>query len=207
MTDFANRVLAVTRPARFAQLLAGLAIYGVGIGALVDSKIGVAPWDVLSQGIAAQTGLSFGLSTVVVSALVMVAWIPLKQKPGIGTLLNAVLIGVFADLFMPILPKFSGYPENLAKFVVGMVIVAFATGMYISSRFGAGPRDGLMVGTQKILGWPFWLVRTLFEASVLTIGWLMGGQVREGTLIFAVCIGYLMQLSLQAFGMKVRAKR
>ena len=193
--------------ARFVKLIAGLAIYGFGIGTLVDSKIGIAPWDVFAQGISVQTHLSFGISTVVTSALVMLAWIPLKQRPGVGTVLNAALIGVFADIFMPILPKFSEYPLNLAKYLVGLVIVAFATGMYISTRFGAGPRDGLVVGTQKRLGLPFWVVRTFFEATVLTIGWLMGGQVREGTLIFAVCIGYLMQLSLRAFGVTVRGKK
>jgi uncharacterized membrane protein YczE len=196
----------VIRLARFAQLLAGLTIYGLGIGMLVDAKIGIAPWDVFAQGISVQTHISFGLSTVVVSALVMVAWIPLRQRPGVGTVLNAVLIGAFADIFMPLLPKFTTYPENLAKFLVGMLIVAFATGMYISSNFGAGPRDGLIVGTQRRLGWPFWLVRTLFEGTVLTIGWLMGGQVREGTVIFALCIGYLMQLSLRGFGMRGRIK-
>ena len=193
--------------ARFVKLIIGLAIYGLGIGMLVDSKIGIAPWDVFAQGIAVQTHLSFGVATVVVSALVMLAWIPLKQSPGVGTILNAVLIGVFADLFMPVLPKFSEYPLNLAKFMFGLVIVAFATGMYISTRFGSGPRDGLVVGTQKRLGWPFWLVRTAYEGTVLTLGWLMGGQVREGTLIFAVCIGYLMQLSLKFFGVSVRTKK
>jgi len=207
MTRKANRVIAVSTLARFVQLITGLAIYGVGIGALVDSKIGIAPWDIFAQGIAVQTHLSFGLATVVVSALVMIAWIPLKQRPGVGTVLNAVLIGVFADIFMPILPKFTAYPLNLAKFLVGLVIVALATGMYISTRFGSGPRDGLVVGTQKRLGWPFWVVRTAYEGTVLTIGWLMGGQVREGTLIFAVCIGYLMQLSLRAFGVSVRSKK
>jgi uncharacterized membrane protein YczE len=197
----------VNNLARFVKLIIGLAIYGLGIGMLVDSKVGIAPWDVFAQGIAVQTHLSFGVATVVVSALVMLAWIPLKQRPGVGTILNAVLIGVFADLFMPVLPKFSEYPLNLAKFMFGLAIVAFATGMYISTRFGSGPRDGLVVGTQRRLGWPFWLVRTAYEGTVLTIGWLMGGQVREGTLIFAVCIGYLMQLSLKLFGVSVRIKK
>jgi len=207
MRSFANRVLAVMRLSKFVQLMVGLTIYGIGIGTLVDAKIGIAPWDVFAQGISLQTHISFGIATVVVSALVMLAWIPLRQRPGIGTLLNAVLIGVFADIFVPLLPKYDTYPENLAKFVVGMLIVAFATGMYISSNFGAGPRDGLIVGTQKRLGWPFWLVRTVFEGTVLTIGWLMGGQVREGTVIFAVCIGYLMQLSLKGFGVRARVKK
>jgi uncharacterized membrane protein YczE len=88
-----------------------------------------------------------------------------------------------------------------------MLIVAFATGMYLASKFGAGPRDGLMVGTQKALGWPFWLVRTMYEGTVLTIGWLMGGQVREGTLIFAICIGYLMQTAMKMFGIPLRKRK
>ena len=191
---------------RFAQLIVGLAIYGLGVGAMVDAKIGISPWDVFAQGLANQLHLSFGWATALVSVLVLLAWIPLKQKPGIGTLLNAVSIGAFADLFMPHLPKFNSYPENLAKFVAGMLLLAFATGMYISSRFGPGPRDGLVVGTQKALGSPLWLVRTVIEGSVMALGWLMGGQVREGTLIFALCIGVLMQASMKAFKIKVSKK-
>lgn len=191
---------------RFVQLVVGLAIYGLGVGTMVDAKIGISPWDVFAQGLSNQLHLSFGWATALVSVLVLLAWIPLKQKPGIGTLLNAISIGAFADLFMPFLPKFESYPENLAKFVIGMLLLAFATGMYISSRFGPGPRDGLVVGTQKALGSPLWLVRTIIEGSVMSLGWLMGGQVREGTLIFALCIGILMQTSMRAFKIKVSKK-
>ena len=190
---------------RLVQLMVGLGIYGLGIALMVHAKIGIAPWDVFAQGISVQTHLSFGISSVIVSVIVLIAWIPLKkQKPGIGTVLNAVLIGIFADLWTPFLPTFSEYWANVAVFLVGMVIVAFATGMYIGSKLGSGPRDGLMVGTQQVLGWPFWLVRTMYEGTVLTIGWLMGGQVREGTLIFAVSIGYLMQTSMRLFGIPLK---
>lgn len=192
---------------RFVQLMVGLIIYGLGIGLMVDAKIGIAPWDVFAQGIATQTKLSFGISSAIVSVIVLLAWIPLKQRMGIGTVLNALLIGVFADLWTPVLPQFENYAANVAKFSVGMLIVAFATGMYLASKFGAGPRDGLMVGTQKALGWPFWLVRTMYEGTVLTIGWLMGGQVREGTLIFAICIGYLMQTAMKMFGIPLRKRK
>ena len=192
---------------RFAQLMVGLIIYGLGIGLMVDAKIGIAPWDVFAQGIATQSGLSFGISSAIVSVIVLLAWIPLKQRMGIGTVLNALLIGIFADLWTPFLPQFDNYLANVAKFSVGMLIVAFATGMYLASKFGAGPRDGLMVGTQKALGWPFWLVRTMYEGTVLTIGWLMGGQVREGTLIFAICIGYLMQTAMKMFGIPLRKRK
>ena len=186
---------------RFLRLMIGLAVYGLGIGLMVHARIGIAPWDVFAQGISVQTRLSFGISSVIVSIIVLVCWIPLKQKLGLGTLLNAVLIGLFADLVIPFLPQLNSYLLQVASFVLGMVIVAYATGLYISSQFSAGPRDGLMVGTQRVTGWPFWLVRSLFEGTVLSVGWLMGGQVREGTFIFAVCIGYLMQSSLALFGL------
>jgi uncharacterized membrane protein YczE len=193
---------------RVSQLMVGLAIYGLGIGMMVHSKIGIAPWDVFAQGISVQTHLTFGISSAIVSVIVLLAWIPLKnQKPGIGTVLNAILIGIFADLSTPFLPSPSEYLPNLIMFLLGMVIVAFATGMYIASKLGSGPRDGLMVGTQLRLGWPFWLVRTMYEGTVLTIGWLMGGQVREGTLIFAVCIGYLMQTSMKLFGIPLKKRK
>jgi uncharacterized membrane protein YczE len=165
----------------------------------VQASLGIAPWDVLAQGISVQTGLSFGVSTVAVSALVLLAWIPLRVKPGVGTLANAILIGLFADFWLVLLPDFSVYWQQLVMFIIGVVIVAIATGLYISSQLGSGPRDGLMQGTANALDRPFWLVRTGYEGTVLTIGWLMGGQVREGTLIFALSIGYLVQLSLKFF--------
>ena len=165
----------------------------------VHAGIGIAPWDVLGQGIAIQTGLSFGVSTVVVSVIVLLCWIPLQVKPGFGTVANAVLVGLFADLWLMVLPELSLYWQQLGMFILGVVVVAIATGLYISSSLGSGPRDGLMQGTANALDKPFWLVRTAFEGSVLTIGWLMGGQVREGTLIFALTIGYLVQISLKLF--------
>ena len=192
---------------RFVRLVVGLYIYGWGIAMMVHANLGIAPWDVFAQGISVQTGLSFGISTVVVSILVLIAWIPLKQRYGLGTVMNAVLIGVFADWVAPLIPSYSEYWQNLLMFLLGMLIVAFATGLYISSRFGAGPRDGLMVGTQRALGKPFWMIRTGYEAIVLSLGWLMGGQVREGTLIFAICIGYLMQTSLRLFGMPANHRK
>jgi uncharacterized membrane protein YczE len=186
-------------PIRLVTLLAGLFVYGLGVALTVHAGIGIAPWDVLAQGISIQTGLSFGVATVAVSILVLVCWIPLKVKPGFATVANALLVGLFADFWLMILPDLSAYWQQLAVFMLGVVVVAIATGLYISSRLGSGPRDGLMQGTANTLDKPFWIVRTAFEGSVLTIGWLMGGQVREGTLIFAVTIGYLVQISLKAF--------
>ena len=186
-------------PMRLIILVFGLFVYGLGVAMTVKASLGIAPWDVFAQGISVQTGLSFGVSTVVVSALVLLAWIPLKVKPGIGTLANAILIGLFADFWLIILPNLTIYWQQLVMFLIGVVVVGLATGLYISSQLGSGPRDGLMQGTANALDKPFWLIRTGYEGTVLTIGWLMGGQVREGTLIFALSIGYLVQLSLKLF--------
>ncbi|MFM1994783.1 MAG: hypothetical protein RLZZ610_300 [Actinomycetota bacterium] len=186
-------------PVRLTTLIFGLFVYGLGVAMTVHAGLGIAPWDVFAQGISIQTGLSFGVSTVVVSALVLLAWIPLKVKPGIGTIANAILIGLFADFWLVLLPDTDVYWQRLIIFLIGVVIVAIATGLYISSRLGSGPRDGLMQGTANALDKPFWMVRTGYEGTVLTIGALMGGQVREGTLIFALSIGYLVQLSMKFF--------
>ena len=186
-------------PVRLLTLFVGLGVYGLGVALTVHASIGIAPWDVLAQGIAVQTGLSFGVSTVIVSIFVLLCWIPLKVKPGFGTIANALLVGLFADFWLLILPELSEYWQQLGSFVLGVVVVAIATGLYISSRLGSGPRDGLMQGTANALDKPFWIVRTAYEASALTLGWLMGGQVREGTLIFALTIGYLVQISLRVF--------
>ena len=188
-----------TRTVSFAKLFLGLYLYGFGLAVMVNAKIGISPWDVLAQGVSVQARVSYGIAQIIISAVVLLVWIPIRQKPGVGTFLNAVFVGVFADLTFPILPTFTQYWLQLASFIVGMVVLAFATGLYITARLGSGPRDGLTVGLSKTLKRPVWQIRTSLEIVVLFIGWLMGGQVREGTLIFAVCIGYLMQLSLRFF--------
>lgn len=192
---------------KLLRLNLGLFIYGLGIALMVDAKIGIPPWDVFAQGISIQTHVSYGVGSIIVSVLVLIAWIPLKVKPGIGSILNAILIGLWVDFWMPYVPTFGQYFSNLLMFCLGVCTVAFATGLYISAKLGSGPRDGLMIGTQKALGWPFWIVRTMYEGTVLIIGGLMGGQIREGTLIFAASIGYLMQASLKFFGEEPRQKR
>jgi len=184
---------------RLVRLNIGLMFYGLGLAMIVEAQIGLPPWDVFAKGISIQLGTTYGVASVIVSAMVMLAWIPLKVKPGIGSILNALLIGLWSDVFIPRIPEITNYFSNLTMFLIGMVIVAIATGVYITSYLGSGPRDGLMIGTQQLLGWPLWQIRTMYEVLVLVIGWLMGGQVREGTLIFAVCIGVLMQLSLKIF--------
>lgn len=191
---------------RLMRLNLGLILYGFGLALIVEAQIGLPPWDVFAKGISIQLGTTYGVASVIVSALVLLAWIPLKVKPGIGSILNAILIGLWSDVFIPMIPKVENYFSDLGQFLFGMVIVATATGLYITSYLGSGPRDGLMIGTQKLLGWPLWQIRTMYEVLVLALGWLMGGQVREGTLIFAVCIGILMQVSLRLFNYDEKKK-
>lgn len=185
---------------RFTKLMLGLYLFGAGVALMVHAAIGISPWDVMAQGIAKQLHLSFGMATVLVSGIVLLAWIPIRQKPGIGTVLNGLLIGVFADSVLPLLPELDAYWLRLLTFTAGMVIVALATGLYIGANYGSGPRDGFIVGMQRTLKRPLWLVRAGIEVTVLALGWLLGGQVREGTVIFALGIGYLMQLSFKVFG-------
>ena len=188
-------------PSRFLRLVLGLFIYGVGVGMTVDAQLGLAPWDVLAQGISRQTSLSFGYATVLVSLLVLLSWIPLKVKPGLGSIMNAIMVGLVADLTLNFLPTPDSYWLKLLLFLGGMVVISFATGLYISCGMGKGPRDGLNVGIAQRFKLPFWQARSIVEITVVTIGFLLGGQVREGTLIFALGIGYLNQIGMRLFGL------
>jgi uncharacterized membrane protein YczE len=184
---------------RLAVLMVGLFIYGLGIALMVRASIGIAPWDVLAQGISKQLGITYGIASIIVSATVMLAWIPLKVKVGVGSVLNAICIGLFTDLWLPFTTTPAPFGLALLQYVAGMLVVAFATGMYISGNLGMGPRDGLVMGTKRRFNKPVWLIRTVYESLVLLVGWLLGGQVGLGTVLFAFGIGYLMQLSLRIF--------
>lgn len=184
---------------RLITLYVGLMIYGLGVALTVDAAIGIAPWDVLAQGISLQSGLSFGVSTIIVSAIVLLLWIPLGVRPGLGTISNAILVGLFADVALFYLPTPDPYWLKIAMFLLGMVVISFATGMYISSGMGKGPRDGLMFGVAQRTKIPFWISRSSIELIVVSVGFILGGQVREGTLLFAIGIGYLNQLGLRLF--------
>ena len=177
---------------RIAQLLSGLVLYGLGISMMIRGAVGVSPWDVLGQGVAHQTGLDFGLITVLVGAVVLLLWIPIRQKPGIGTLLNVLLVGPCASLGLSLITAPPELWERILLFAGGLLVVALATGLYIGARFGPGPRDGLMTGIHRRWGWPIWIVRTAIEVTVLAIGWFLGGNVGLGTLAFAVFIGPLV---------------
>ena len=183
-----------------ARLLVGLYLVGLGLAMMIHTGLGVPPWDVLTQGVQVQTGWSFGVSAIVTSAFVLLLWIPIKQQPGIGTFVNALFIGPFADLNQPLMPKLDGLFVNLIWLILGIVVFAVGAGLYISPNLGAGPRDGLMVGLTRVSGWPFWIIRTIGETLVLFSGWLLGGTVGIGTALFAVSVGYLMQTSMKFFG-------
>lgn len=182
------------------RLLLGLYLVGLGLAMMIHTGLGVPPWDVLSQGLQVQTGWSFGTCAVVISAVVLLIWIPIKQQPGVGTIINAVLIGPFADLSKPLMPELDGWLANLVWMILGLISVALGAGLYISANLGAGPRDGLMVGLTRVSGWPFWIIRTIGESLVLITGWLLGGTVGIGTALFAISIGTLMQFTMKMFG-------
>jgi uncharacterized membrane protein YczE len=181
---------------RITQLLVGLFFYGFGIAMMVRAGIGVAPWDVLTQGISLRTGLPFGLVTNLVGVLVLLLWIPIRQKPGLGTVLNVLLIGPSAQFGLWVLPELSDLLIRIVVFSGGLALIAVATGMYIGARFGPGPRDGLMTGIHHRFGWKLWIVRTVIEVIVLTIGWLLGGNVGIGTVAFALLIGPMVHWTI-----------
>ncbi|MDF5753757.1 hypothetical protein [Spongiactinospora sp. TRM90649] len=183
-------------PARLLRLYAGLLLYGAGIGLQVESRLGNDPWDAFHQGLAVRTGLSLGTWIIIVGAAVMVFWIPLRQRPGIGTLSNALFVGLFADAAMWALPAPDHLAARWAYLVAAVVIVAAATALYIGAGMGPGPRDGLMTGLHR-LGLSVRAARTLIEVTVLAIGWLLGGVVGIGTVVFALAIGPLTQFFMR----------
>ncbi|MGO2684430.1 MAG: YczE/YyaS/YitT family protein [Microbacterium sp.] len=193
-------------PRRIAQLLVGVFLYGIGIAFMVRGEIGAAPWDVLSQGISLHVPLSFGIITLFTSAVVLLLWLPLRQRYGVGTLLNALLVGPSADLGLLLIPTGMPLWLRVGFFIVGLLVLASATGLYIGAHFGPGPRDGLMTGLHTRTGWPIWIVRTSLEIVVVAVGWSLGGNVGLGTLAFALLIGPLCQYTLRVFAVRMPAQ-
>ncbi|WP_400997091.1 YitT family protein [Agromyces sp. GXQ0307] len=187
---------------RLVQLFVGLYLYGLGIALIVRGELGVAPWDVLTQGIAKQTGLGFGLITVITSGIVLLLWIPIRQRPGFGTLMNALLVGPFADLSLWMIPTGLDLWLRIVMLFGGILVLAVATGLYIGAHFGPGPRDGLMTGLHRRTGWKIWIVRTGIELTVLVTGFLLGGNVGIGTLAFALLIGPLCGWTIPLFAVR-----
>ena len=181
---------------RIPGLALGLAMFGAGIGFNIRANLGLSPWDAFHQGIALRTPLSVGLVTIVVSMVVLLGWIPLRQRPGFGTLLNATLVGVIIDVTLFVVGETELIWLRVMYLIGGIGMVAVGSGLYIGSRLGPGPRDGIMTGLAA-RGLSIRLARTLIEGTVLIAGWLLGGAVGIGTVIYTVTIGPLLQISLR----------
>lgn len=194
-------------PRRIIQLLIGLVLYGIADAMMIRAAIGVDPWTVFAQGFSNLTGIGIGWLTNIIGLLVLLLWIPLRQKPGIGTVLNILIIGPSIELGLWLIPSPPELWQQILLFTAGLLLLAVASGLYIGSHFGPGPRDGLMTGIHSRTGWPIWIGRTIVEVTVLVIGWLLGGDVGFGTLAFAVLIGPLCGITLPMFAISKPAKR
>ena len=181
---------------RLVQLYLGLALYGVSMALLVRSSLGVMPWDVLHQGLARQLGWSLGAVTVLVGALVLLAWVPLRQRPGLGTVSNVVVVGIAVDAALAVLPEAHGLPVRIGLATAGIVLNAVATAAYIGVHLGPGPRDGLMTGLVRRTGGSVRVVRTAIEVVVVAVGWLLGGTLGIVTAAYALLIGPLVHVLL-----------
>jgi len=177
-------------------LILGLALFGLGEGLLIVSFVGASPWTVFAQGIALNINFSIGIITILVSIGVLLFWIPLKQKPGIGTILNAIIIGLMIDICIKFIPTPENYISQIFLAIIAVLTVGFGGGIYLVANLGAGPRDGVMVGLQKKTNLPIATVRAFLEITVMSIGWYIGGTVGVGTLLFAFGIGPAVALGL-----------
>ena len=184
----------------FFFLCFGLTLFGLGEGLLIISFTGASPWSVLAQGISLNVNLSIGTITFLISVAVLILWIPLGQKLGVGTLFNALIIALMIDLCIKFVPTPSNYIHQLVLAVISVITVGIGGGIYLVSNLGAGPRDGLMIGLQKKTNLPIALVRASLEITVVSIGWYLGGTVGVGTLLFAFGIGPSVALSLFIVG-------
>jgi uncharacterized membrane protein YczE len=185
------------RPARrLPQLLAGLALYGFSLALMVRAGLGLSPWSVLNEGLARHTSLSFGTLTTLVGAAVLLLWIPLRRRPTLGTFANIVLVGWSSDLGLWLLPDHLALPARGALLATGVLLNGASIAVYVGARCGPGPRDGLMTGLTAATGRSLRLVRTAIEIVVLTAGWLLGGAVGPGTVLYAVSVGTLTQYCL-----------
>ena len=183
---------------RLVRLLVGLFFFGFAVAMMLRARVGVDPWTVFAEGLALTTGIGIGWWVVIIGIAVLMLWIPLRQRPGLGTVLNALLVGPAMEVGLLVIDT----PETLmlrwVLFLSGVLMLAIASGLYIGARFGPGPRDGLMTGANARFGWPIWVVRTSIEVTVLIIGWILGGDFGVGTIVFAITIGPLVHRTIPA---------
>lgn len=190
---------------RITRCVTGLALFGVGISLQIESRLGNPPWDVFHQGVANQVGLGIGTVIILTGiALLVLFWIPLRQKPGLGTVLNALEIGLVANLVLDAIPQVEAMALRIPMLLGGILLVALGSALYIGSGLGPGPRDGIMTGLAA-RGIQIRVARTFIEVTVLVVGWLLGGQVGVGTVLFAIAIGPLVQPLLPRLTMESRA--
>tara|TARA_Y100000590_G_scaffold450316_1_gene589763 strand:- start:3 stop:653 length:651 start_codon:yes stop_codon:yes gene_type:complete len=181
-------------------LIFGLILFGLGETLLVTANIGVSPWFVLHQGLSFKTGYTIGITTFIVSVIVLLLWFPLKQKPGIGTILNAILISIVVDLSLPFLPKPDIFLLKLFQVIFAILIIGIGSGFYLAANLGPGPRDGLMTGINKQTSLSFSLIRIILELGVVCLGFYLGGIVGIGTVLYAVGVGFSVSLGLFLVG-------
>ncbi|WP_329342580.1 hypothetical protein OG252_41235 [Streptomyces sp. NBC_01352] len=196
-------LLSTKRPSRLGrrliQLYVGLALYGASSALLVEAGLGIEPWNVLHQGLAELTGLTIGVVSIVIGAAVLLLWIPLRQRPGLGTVSNVFVVGLALDGTLALIPEAHGLAARTSLMITGILLNGAATGLYIAAHFGAGPRDGLMTGLHRRTGRSIRLMRTAVEVTVVTTGFALGGTIGIGTLLYAVSIGPLAQFFLRVF--------
>ncbi len=185
-----------TRPLGLAVLLVGLWIFGTGEAMLLASTLGNSPWTVLAEGISENSRLSVGAATFAVSLAVLLMWIPLHERPGLGTVLNAIVISVAIDVMLAVLPEFDALLARVAMMAGGVLVLALGGALYLTCNLGPGPRDGLMTGLHDQFGWPIAAVRTGLEVSALVAGWVLGGTVGIGTAVFAFGVGPALAMFL-----------
>ncbi|MEA2471367.1 MAG: hypothetical protein QOE38_2366 [Thermoleophilaceae bacterium] len=187
-------------PWQLVQVLVGLWLFGTGEALIVAAKLGNSPWTVLAQGVSKHTPLSIGAATFAISMLVLLCWIPLREWPGLGTLLNAIVIGVAIDTTLALLPHLDSHAVRWAALLGGICIVGLGSGLYLTAALGPGPRDGLMTGLHARFGWPLAAVRTGIELTAVTAGFFLGGTVGVGSVLFALLIGHAVSLGVRRLG-------
>ncbi len=192
---------------RLPALIVGLVLFGVGIGLMVQSGLGLGPWEALHQGIAGRTGIPIGTVSVLLGIPILALWWPLGERPGLGTILNVMIIGTSTNLAIALLPAAQVVTGQAAMMVGGVGVIGFGSGLYLSADLGPGPRDGLMTGVHHRFGWSIRRARTAIELTVLAIGWVLGGTIGLGTIVFALGIGPTVQFWLRIVDREGRAGR